>query len=143
MVETDNKALELIAQIKAKKEGIAKAKKKPEYRTNCHFFYNGDLINIQATSDVVKLINIVGFLIQKKNSYLEAVKFLNLDNPPDFIWQNHSAEDWINDLEIKIKKIQVIAEEKKLESLEERLNRIVSPEKRAELELEAIENELK
>jgi hypothetical protein len=39
-------------------------------------------------------------------------------------------------------KIQVIQEKKKLEDLEARLDKLVSPEKRRELELQAIINEL-
>lgn len=45
--------------------------------------------------------------------------------------------------DVRIMKIQIASEKEKLESLETRLNKIISPEKRAELELEAIEAELK
>jgi hypothetical protein len=70
---------------------------------------------------------------------------LGVENPPDFkfTWDNFTADEWIGDIKARIAKIQISAEKEKLENLEKRLNKIVSPEKRAELELEAIEQELK
>jgi hypothetical protein len=51
--------------------------------------------------------------------------------------------DWEADIKAKILKIQITSEEKKLAALEERLNKIISPELRRKMELDAIKAELK
>lgn len=145
MAATDKKTLELIAQVKAKKAAIAKAEK-PSYNTNLSFSYvegnRSGATNLNVETDVRKLISIAAFLTERSAAYLVAAKLLGVDKPPEFTWDGFTVEDWIADLKMKITKIQIVAEKKKLEALEERLNKIISPEKRAELELEAIANEL-
>lgn len=90
-----------------------------------------------------KLICIAAFLTERSSTYsMVATKVLGVDKPPEFTWDGYTVEDWIGDLKLKITKIQIVAEKKKLEALEERLNKIISPEKRAELEIEAIASEL-
>lgn len=147
MAATDKKTLELIAQVKVKRAAIAKAEK-PSYKTNCSFSYiegnRGTAVNIHVETDVKKLILIAAFLSERNGSYRNvALKVLGVENPPEFTWDGFSADEWIGDVKQRIAKIQISTEKKKLEALEERLNKIISPEKRAELELEAIEAELK
>ena len=144
MANTDKKTLELISQVKKKKAAIASAEK-PVYKTNCSFSYiegnkNG-AINLHV-ADLKSLINIAAFIIERSAIYSTATKVLGVDNPPDFTWDCYTAEDWIDDLKMKITKIQIVTEKNKLEALEERLNKIISPEKRAEIELEDIANQL-
>jgi len=146
MAATDKKTLELIAQVKAKKAAIAKAEK-PAYKTNLSFSYiegnKSSATNLNIETDVRKLICIAAFLTERSATYsMVATKVLGVDKPPEFTWDGYTVDDWIGDLKLKITKIQIVAEKKKLEALEERLNKIISPEKRAELELEAIANEL-
>jgi hypothetical protein len=134
--------------VKAKRAAIAKAEK-PSYKTNCSFSYiegnKSSATNIHVETDVKKLILMVAFLSERQVSYHNAAKLLGVENPPDFkfTWDNFTADEWIGDIKARIAKIQISAEKEKLENLEKRLNKIVSPEKRAELELEAIEQELK
>jgi len=146
MAATDKKTLELIGQVKAKKAAIAKAEK-PSYKTNMSFSYiegnKSSASNLNVESDLKRLICIAAFLTERSASYtLVATKVLGVDKPPEFTWDGYTVDDWIGDLKMRITKIQIVAEKKKLESLEERLNKIISPVKRAELELEAIANEL-
>lgn len=146
MAATDKKTLELIAQVKAKRAAIAKAEK-PSYKTNCSFSYiegnRGTAINIHVETDLKKLILIAAFLTERNGSYQNvALKILGVDKPPDFTWDGFTVDEWVGDIKQRIAKIQISTEKKKLEGLEERLNKIISPEKRAELELEAIAAEL-
>ena len=90
----------------------------------------------------MELVEIAAFLQEKEKSYYEAAKALGV-SAPDFIWQNFSVADWLEDIKTRIDKIQIADKRKKLETLEKRLNKVVSPELRAEMELEAIEEELK
>lgn len=61
----DEQILELIQDIKYRKEKIAKAEK-PKWKTNCSFSYTegsrNSAINIQVCSDVVQLLKISAFL---------------------------------------------------------------------------------
>ena len=145
MAKTDKKTLELIAQVKQQKAEIAKAEK-PSYKTNCSFSYvegkMNDAINIHVEANVKNLICIAAFLQEREKSYAEAAKALGVEAPPEFNWNGFTVKDWTDDLKMRITKVQIGAKRKKLEALEERLNKIISPELRAELELEAIASEL-
>ena len=145
MAATDKKTLELIAQVKSKKDAIAKAEK-PSYKTNCSFSYiegvRSSATNIHVETDIKKLICMAAFLVDRNAGYQTTAKILGVDKPPEFTWDGSSVEEWVGDIKQRIAKIQISSEKKKLEALEERLNKIISPEKRAELELEAIASEL-
>lgn len=140
---TDTKTLELIQTVKRQKEEIARAER-PNWITNCSFSYteNGaNPVNLHVEANVRNLVLIVAFLLNKAGSYAEAAVHLGVEAPA-FQWGGFSANDWIEDIKLRINKIQIASKRKKLEALEERLNRIISPELRAQMELEAIESEL-
>ena len=146
MAATDKKTLELIAQVKAKKQAIAKAEK-PAYKTNCSFSYiegnRGSATNIHVETDIKKLILMAAFLTERNGSYQNvALKVLGVEKPPEFTWDGYTVDEWVGDIKQRIAKIQISSEKKKLEALEARLNSIVSPELKAQMELEAIEAEL-
>jgi hypothetical protein len=67
---------------------------------------------------------------------------VGVENPPAFAWGNSSVADWLDDIRTRIGKIQIGEKRKKLEALEERLNKVISPELRAKMELDAIAAEL-
>lgn len=142
---TDAQTLDLIKLVAKQKEEISKAER-PSFRTNCSFSYtegrSNDNINLQTVSDVKQLINIAAFILDKQSNYKEAAEKLAVESPPDFTWQSFTATDWLEDLKLRIGKVQIAAKKKKLEALEERLSKIVSPELRAKMELEAIQAEL-
>jgi hypothetical protein len=128
MAATDKKTLELIAQVKAERAAIAKAEK-PAYKTNCSFSYiegnKGSATNIHVETDVKRLILMAAFLAERQGGYRNAAKLLGVDNPPDFTWDNFTADEWITDIKARIAKIQISARKEKLEDLEKRLNKIV------------------
>ncbi len=145
MSTTDQKTLELIALVSRQKAEIALAEK-PQYRTNCSFTYiEGNMnsaTNIRVESDVKNLVLMVAFLQEKETGYQRAISTLGVDEAPAFSWNGFSVTDWVTDIRTRINNIQIGTKKKKLEALEARLNNIVSPQLRAELELKAIENEL-
>jgi len=140
---TDNLTLELIKQVAKQKEEISKAER-PTWITNCSFSFTerpNDAINIHVESSIKNLVCIAAFLKEKEKSYKEAAEALGVDAPA-FTWGCHSVNEWLEDLKLRINKIQISSKKKKLELLEARLNAIISPELRAKMELEAIANEL-
>lgn len=146
MAKTDKKTLELIQLVKTQRAEIAKAEK-PSYKTNLSFpFIEGrmnDAINLHVETKIPTLIGIASFLLDRAKNYDEAAKALGVENPPEFTWNGFTLKDWLDDLKAKIAKIQIESKKRKLAALEERLNKVISPELRAEMELEAIEAELK
>jgi len=140
---TDNLTLELIKQVAKQKEEISKAER-PTWITNCSFSYTerpSDAINIHVESNIRNLVCIAAFLKEKEKSYKEAAEALGVDAPA-FTWGHHSVNEWLEDLKLRINKIQISFKKKKLELLESRLNAIISPELKAKMELEAIASEL-
>lgn len=145
MASTDKKTLELIQLVKTQKAEIAKLNK-PSYKTNCSFSYDegrsNNAVNIHVETDVRKLISFAAFLVSMEKSYKETAKLLAVECVPDFTWNGYPTSEWLEDLKTRINKVQIGAKRVKLESLEARLKKIISPELQAELELEAIQSEL-
>lgn len=144
MAKTDERTLKLIQEVAKQKEEISKAER-PNWITNCSFKFidGGPSINLHVESDIRVLIGICAHLQDKEKSYENAVGVLGLTDYPPFLWGGFSTADWIKDIKARISKIQIATKKKKLEDLEARLNAIISPELRAELELEAITAQLK
>ena len=141
--KTDTKTLELIKEVNRRKDEIAKAEK-PNWITNCSFSYtegSSQAVNIHVEKDVRKLVKIVAFLRSQEAAYKAAVKELGVE-APGFKWDGFSVSDWVEDILTRINKVQIASKRQKLEVLESRLNSIISPELKAQLELEAIEAEL-
>lgn len=142
MKETDKKTRELFAIVQ-KKKGEIKAAEKPQWKTNCAFYFTEspkDPFNLQITTDVAALVRALAFLYEKEASFQAAAKDLGVDIL--FEWHGYSTETWKVDIQARINKIQIEKKKKELEALEKRLDNILSPELKAEMELEAIMKEL-
>lgn len=143
-MKADEKTLALIEEVKNKKAEIAKIQR-PNWLTNCSFSYQPkgrpEPINLHVVSDVFELINIVAFLNLREQAYEDAVDMLQVE-VPTFEWYGHLTEEWIADVKTRIDQIQLSDKKKKLEILEKRLDKIISPELKRQMELEAIEAEL-
>lgn len=143
--KTDQKTLDLIKEVKNRKAEIAKLSK-PNWRTNSSFtFLEGNLnasVNLHVEGSVKNLIGYAAFLLDKERSYELAAKTLGVDDVPSFTWSGFSVADWVEDIKTRIDQIQIASKKKKLETLESRLSAIISPELKAELELQAIADEL-
>ena len=140
--DRDKLVQELFNVVQEKKAAIAKAEK-PNWETNCAFRYNKDSsasINLQVCSDGEELVNILGFLIEKKNAFESAQKILGTSFK--FKWSGFSFEDWSSDLKTRLDKIEISIKKKELEMLEGRLNGLVSKEMREQLELDEIKKML-
>lgn len=143
-MKTDKKTLELWDKVQEKKKEIAKAEK-PVWKTNCSFsfglFNDKDRVNLQTISDLNILTMILAFLIQMEEAWTKASNALGITSK--FNWMSFSREDWEADIKTRVTKIQITTKKKEFESLEARLNSILSPEMKAELELAEIEKALK
>ena len=144
--KTDQQTLDLINEVNRRKKEISKLEK-PNWCTNCSFGYTEGSatgrVNIQVESNIRNLINMAAFLREKERSYLLAADAMSIENPPPFTWDGFGVCDWIEDIKTRINKIQINSKKQKLEQLEMRLSSIISPELRAQMELEAIAKEMK
>jgi hypothetical protein len=137
----DDKVQQLFAIVKQKKSEIEKAEK-PNWVTNCSFRFTEDStaagsLNLQVQSDPKVIVGILAFLTEKSAHFTAASAELGLDL--EFKWLGYTVEDWKTDLVTRLNKVQIKKKKDELELLESRLDKLVSPEVRAQMELEAIE----
>ncbi len=144
-MESIDKKIQDMFELVLKQKKEIQTIEKYSYITNCSFSFDPDSGNKRHNLQVVPintLIDILGFLIEKRNAFLEAKKMLNLDNKYQFEYMGFSFEDWYNDIQSRISKITITEKRKKLQTIEEKLNSLLSPEKKRELELIELEKML-
>jgi hypothetical protein len=136
---TDEKVKALFASVQEKKIAIEKAER-PVWMTGGQFSYSAnsahDRINIQTITDVRKIVEVLAFLIDRKEKSENAAKELGVDY--NFTWLGFTVPEWKNDLQTRVNQISIQEKRKELAEIEARLNAIISPELKAQMELEAI-----
>ncbi len=137
----DKAVLELLVKVDKKKKEIAKAKVRPSWKTSCTFGKDPnstqDRINIQTVRETRKLVEILAFLNSQQESLKKAAEELGVEF--DGNWQNYSINDWKEDLKTRVNQLSVESKQKELDALDERVNRLVSPEQRRVMELTALQ----
>ena len=114
--------------------------------TNCVFNIRGgssnvsDVINIQTLSKVEDVIRVAAVLIRVQDAFEKAAKALG--EKTKFSHQGYSAEQWMQDFKTRIQKIRLGEKRKKLKELELRLDGLLSPELKRQLELERVAKEI-
>lgn len=140
MANTDKVTQQLLAKVAEKKKQISKAEK-PVWNTNCNFsFPDGTRFNLHTVSDEEVILRATSLLIVHRNAWREAAELLGSDKP--FNWNGNSFDEWKEDFQTRLTKINIEKKKKELAKLESRLDAIISPELRAQMELEAIAKEL-
>jgi hypothetical protein len=140
----DSKTIELIRKIKEEKDAISKIET-GGWNTSCSFSFNENRdgnINLHVETNVQTLVRIATFLLDTERSFKEVAILLNVE-VGTFTWQGFPVSKWISDIRTRINKLRIASRTKDLQALEARLDAIISPNLRAELELKAIESELK
>ena len=140
----DQKISTLFNVVQLKREAVAKAEQecKQLWKTTCSITIGSDNQpkNIQSLKTESAVQNIVTQLLMHRHFAKESADLLGLKF--DNLYQNFSYEDWIDDCRKRLSILQITAEKKKLNELEERLNLVVSPEQRRAMEIEAITKSL-
>lgn len=131
----DAKIMELKKQIEDKKEKLNKTGKFVPV-TNCSLELDGQRYNIQ----VLQQEQLIQLMI-KVNLYLMSAKDLKLEE--DYIINGYKAEEWIVDMKARLDILSRKDEERKLKVMEEKLDKLLSNEKKTELELNEIAEFLK
>lgn len=140
---TDEAVMELLKKVAQKKDEIKALKKRPHWKTNCSFGFNPEdshgRVNIQIIKDTKKIINIYAFLNRHLKDTVEAALALGLEGEFDSTWQGYSITDWQDDLQQRADQLSLETKQREVDELDERVNKLVSPEQRREMELAALQ----
>lgn len=131
----DTKILKLKEEITKKKEELKNISRFSPV-TNCSLELNEERYNINTlTKD--KIIE----LMIKLNMYIISAQ--DLDLLEECVISGYKPTEWISDLKAKLLILSQKAEENKLKQMEAKLDKLLSNDKKVELELNEIENLLK
>lgn len=140
MATEKDKQIQKLFDIVQKQKAEIKSAERPSWKTNCSFGYDensSSRINLQTVNDVKVLVGILAFLRMKADYYEQAAKDMEIDSK--FKWMGFSVSSWEEDLKTRSNKIQIGAKKAKLEIVEKKLDSMISPEMKDQMELDAIE----
>jgi hypothetical protein len=139
--QIDQKINELFAVVRKQKAEVEAAEKesKQSWKTTASivvpFSTDTNPVNIQ-TANEAKVKAVVMALLKHRDYAGEAEQLLGLEQTGQY--NGFSYEDLLIDCKKRITVLSIRAKKEKLALLEERLNAIVSPEQKRQMELEAI-----
>ncbi|MNW54908.1 hypothetical protein D3C74_325330 [compost metagenome] len=133
--QNDQKILKLKEQIEEKKKLVGKSKKFSPV-TNCSIELDGVRHNLQVLTKE-QLIQ----MLVKLNAYAASAKDLGYID--EYNISGYNVAEWIEDLKAKLDFINRRNEEQKLKAMETKLDKLLSDEKKVELEIGEIESLLK
>lgn len=114
-----------------------------EYKTNGKFKFNPVTqyeILIHRHTDLVGLLNILGFINTKHSEYEKAAEIAGLKKYPVFQWLGFNYDAWVNDLKIRIAQISVHEEITNLEIAKRELQKFLTEEDRLAMILKKYED---
>jgi hypothetical protein len=136
---TDELVKELFNEVQGKKLAIEKAER-PCWLTNGNFGYSAnsahDRANVQTLNEPRKIVDMLAFLIDRKEKSQKASEELGVKY--NFTWLGFTVEEWKSDFQTRINQISIQEKRKELAEIEARLNAIISPELKAQMELEIL-----
>lgn len=132
--KNDTAILKLKAAVDEKKADL-KLSQRFSPITNCSLELHGERINLQVLSESQATMVLITM-----NTYLISAVDLGLEN--EYLFSGYLLEDWITDLKGKLAYLNRASEGRKLKVMENKLQELLSSEKRVELELEAMAADL-
>ncbi len=138
----DQRVIALFEKLTAKKAEVSNAER-PVYVTGGQFRYSesvGTSVDIMTVRDERKLVEILVFLKDRSERYPAACEELGV--AAEFKWLGFTYDEWKQDLKTRVSVLQIAKRKAELKELEARVNAVMTPELRAELELKALEAEI-
>lgn len=134
MNKNDDKILTLKKQIENKKKELGK---QPRFSpvTTCMFTYNGNRVNIHTLASVKDINAMLVYF----NVYAMSAENLGIDCK-DVCFDGFSVLEWMEDLHAKKAVVEYTAKKTQLTALEKKLDKLLSDDKKTELEIDAIAN---
>ncbi len=140
----DDQVLNLFNTVRQRQQAIA-ASEKPQWTTTCTIGTNPDSvtdrINIMTVTDATKLVDMLGFLLQRRDYFNKAEELLGF-KAGAFKWMSYTVEQWTKDFKTRLAQIELTAKRAELKTLEARLDKLITTDQRRELELAAIQKEM-
>jgi hypothetical protein len=133
-INNDQRILELKKQIEIKKEKLKQSERFSPI-TNLSIEFEGERYNL----NVLQKQDLTTILI-RLNAYLLSTKNLGIE---DYSISGYSLNNWITDIKAKIDILSRKDEERNLKALEDKLSKMLSDDKKIELELNEIESLIK
>ena len=130
MSKNDERVLQLKKQVENKKKELADKKCKFVPETNLILEINGDRVNLNVLNE-----NQLKNILVQLNMYRLSVADLKMD---DFVVSGYTVDQWMNDVRDKLGEKELKREENELKSLEAKLDKLLSEDKKTELELDSI-----
>lgn len=130
MSKNDDKILELKRQIDTKKKDLASRKVKFSPETNCILDLDGVKYNLNVVADDELIM-----LMLRLNIYVISSRDLDLPVP---VVGGYSVDMWISDIKCKLAVSALKKEEIELRKMEAKLDKLLSDDKKTELELDEI-----
>ena len=128
--KNDERVLQLKKQIEEKKKYLAERKVKFTPETNCVLDLDGVKYNLNVCTDDMLI-----FLMNKLNMYVMSANDLDMPIP---MLSGYSVNLWISDIRNKLAVSGMKREENDLKIMEAKLDKMLSDEKKTELELDEI-----
>ena len=135
MNKNDDRILELKKQVEDKKKELTNKKTRFVPVTNCILEMDGMTLNLNVLSE-----NTLILLWIRLNAYRMSAADLGLDK---FEISGYDLEDWITDVKARLEVIATKREENNLKAMEAKLDKLLSEDKKTELELDSIAELLK
>lgn len=136
----DNRVAALMQKVKSERAEIAKIKK-PQWLTSQTIeLPSGNRATLSVISDLQQLASMRGLLKRQLEDIEDTAHDLGVGITTK--WHGYEMEDWITDIEQRIKTLTVSERQEKLKALEKKLYGLTSEEQRREMELAEIEAEL-
>ncbi len=132
--KNDNTILKLKEEVKKQKEAIKKIKPFVPV-TNCSLDLYGTRYNLHTLNKETLVT-----LMVRLNAYKLSAEDLDLSN--EFKISGFSTEDWLADLKAKFLLIGKKEEEDRLKKLEDKLHKLLSEDKKVELEIDDLTKEV-
>lgn len=134
MSKNDDRILTLKSQIEDKKNELGK---QPRFSpvTTCMFTYNGNKVNIHTLTSVKDINAMLVYF----NVYAMSAENLGIDCK-DVCFDEFSVSEWMEDLHAKKAVVEYTAKKTQLTALEKKLDKLLSDDKKTELEIDAIAN---
>lgn len=132
MSKNDDRILVLKKQIEEKKKELGK---QPRFSpvTTCMFNYDGNRVNIHTLTSVKDINTMLVYF----NIYAMSAENLGI-NCEDVCIDGYSVTDWMEDLNTKKAVVEYNEKKSQLNALEKKLDKLLSDDKKTELEIDAI-----
>ena len=135
MSKNDDRIMLLKKQIDEKKVALMAAKSNEPYKTTCVIDLDGNKINIHVLKS-----DELAMLLVKLNVYRMSAENLGMQL---FAISGYDVNMWMDDVKKRIAMLKFKETEKELRAAEDKLNALLSEDKKTELEIDNIEALLK